>query len=301
MDEASSEGVGKHVNEPGGTPATKEKEIIRELFFDEPHYLENLRETVQRGLRFFKIEPQSGRVVLTDDAKRLRVPDQVRLLLAGRYFAWKYGVIATDKINYREIAADLNRPASGVSAELTDLVRQGDVSRDEGGLYSMPFHRIDDTLRELEASKPRAISGSEVQESVRKSPGRRIVRQRSDPVLQEMLEKAADLSAFAWVPKLSTAMDKGLAALLVANDVYGRDELTATQMATFLTRTFPITVTRGAINMGLSRVRGTHVTPIPRGNEISYKLLPFGKDYITKVAVDMKAPANETHSEEGPA
>ena len=281
-----SSNVGERKDVQQETSAIGEKEIIQELFFDEQEYLGHLKETVQRAVRFFKIEPQTGRVVLTDDAKRFRVPDQVRLLLAGRYFAWKYGVTRTDRMSYREIASDLNRPASGVSAELTDLVREGDVARDEGGLYSMPFHRIDGTLRELEAVKPRATATPEA-DSSRKTPGRRVVRQREDPVLKEMLEKGADLSPFGWVPELKTAMDKGLAALLIANDVYGRDELTSTQMATFLTRMFPLKVTRGAIHMGLARVRGTHVHPIPRGNEVGYKLLPYGKDYIAKVARDV--------------
>ena len=290
MNEDSSKG-GTRREAPRGTTANGEKEIIQELFFDEKEYLAHLKETVQRAVRYFKIEPQTGRVVLTDDAKRFRVPDQVRLLLAGRYFAWKYGVIASDKMNYREIASDLNRPASGVSAELTDLVREGDVARDDGGLYSMPFHRIDGTLRELEVAKPRSSAAPDAADSSRKTGGRRVVRQRDDPVLKEMLEKGADLSPFGWVPKLKTAMDKGLAALLIASDVYGRDELTSTQMATFLTRLFPVTVTRGAIHMGLARVRGTHVHPIPRGKEVGYKLLPYGKDYITKVAGDIRAEA----------
>lgn len=297
MNRAASEGVGKHGDEPGGTPATSEKEILQDLFYNEEEYLGHLRETVQRALRFFKIEPQTGRVVLGDDARRRRVPDQVRLLLAGRYFAWKYGAITTDKMSYKEIATELNRPASGVSSELTDLVRDGDVSRDEGGLYSMPFHRIDGTLRELETAKPQTNGDGEGAEAVRKAVSRRITRQRADPVLQAMLEKPADLSAYAWVPKLPTAMEKGLAALQIANDVYDQGDLTCTQMATLLSRKFPLAVTRAAINMGLLRVRSQYVTPISRGNEVAYSLLPLGRDYLTKT---VDAIRNQTAEKTAP-
>src|SRR2546422_2353717 len=207
MNEDSSKG-GTRREAPRGTAANGEKEIIQELFFDEKEYLAHLKETVQRAVRYFKIEPQTGRVVLTDDAKRRRVPDQVRLLLAGRYFAWKYGVISTDKMNYREIAAELNRSPSGVSAELTDLVRDGDVARDEGGLYSTPFHRIDATLREFETSRS-ATNGATGTDPVPRGAARRVSRQRVDPVLQAMLEKAVDLSSYGWVTQLDNAMDKG--------------------------------------------------------------------------------------------
>ncbi len=287
MNEAS-EGVGKQLDGPGVTPADSEKEILQELFFNEKEYLGHLKETVQRALKFFKIEPQTGRVVLTDDAKRRRVPDQVRVLLAGRYFAWKYGVIPTDKMTYREIATDLNRPPSGVSAELTHLVRDSEVARDEGGLYSIPFHRIDATLREFEASEPVTNGGGAATEPGARGGTRRVPRQRSDPVVQGMLEKGADVSQYGWVTQLDNAMEKGLAALMIAEDVYGQKELTATQMATFLTRTFPLVVTRAAINMGFLRVRGQYVAPIPRGGEVAYRILPLGKEHLLKAVAQIQ-------------
>jgi len=75
---------------------------------------------------------------------------------------------------------------------------------------------------------------------------------------------------------------------MIAEDVYGQKELTATQMATFLTRMFPLAVTRGAINMGFLRVRGQYVTAIPRGGEVAYRLLPLGKDSLLKAVAQIQ-------------
>src|SRR5437867_1001273 len=152
MNAAFEEGVGNADGEPGEPPVGGEKEILSALLFDEQQYLTGLRDTVKRALKFFQIDPRTGRVVLTIVAKRLKVPNQIRLVLAGRYFAHKLGLTLNEKMNYREIAVEINRPPSGVSTELTDLVREGDVARDESGLYSMPCHRIDGTFRELETA-----------------------------------------------------------------------------------------------------------------------------------------------------
>src|SRR5437867_11374800 len=140
MTAAESEGVGKEEDEPGGIPAKSEQDILKKLLFDEGDFLTRLEGTIQRAMRFLRLEQQGGRIVLTDDTKRLRVRDQIRVLLAARYFAWKLGLVPTDKMNYREIAIELNRQPYGISPELTGLVRDGDLVRDADGLVSMPFH-----------------------------------------------------------------------------------------------------------------------------------------------------------------
>lgn len=289
-------------DEPSGTPAPdKEKEIMRRLLFDETEFLDRLQETVTRALRFFNIEPKSGRVVLTDEARRRKVPDQIRVFLTGRYFAWRLGVIPTDKVNYREMAVELNRPASGISTELTDLVRDGDVARDDDGLVSMPFHRIDGILREMEQSAPANGESEKNGGAVRRGSTRRAPRPKADPVLQGMLEKPADLSAYSWVRDAPTARDKGIAALLIAKDVYGVDELTCAQMETFLTRTFPVKVTRAALNMGMLGIKSQYAAPIARGNGIAYSLLPLGREYILDVAREVQQGADAAASSKGEA
>jgi len=285
------ENVGETVDESGGTPTKKEKDILGKLLFNEEDFLGRLEETITRALAFFQIEPRTGRVILSDPGKRLRVRDQIRVLLAGRHFARRLGLTEGDRMNYKEIAADLNRTPGGISPELSDLVRAGDLARHEDGSVSMPFHRIDSVLRELEQAESSASGqAGSAEESPKRNGGHRVTRAREDPILQSILEKAVDLSRYAWVKNLQSGRDKGFAALLIAKDEYSVDELTSRQMATFLSRKFPLKVTKGAINMGLMGVRGEYVSPVARRGEVSYSLLPLGRESILRTAADAKTP-----------
>ena len=282
-------------DEPSGTAARSEKSILSKLLFDEDDFLRRLEDTIQRALRWFHLEPRTGRVVLSDEAKRLRVRDQIRLLAAGRHFVKRLNLAEAEGMSYREIAEDLDRPPSGVSPELTALVRDGDLVRDEDGQVSMPFHRIEGVLAELEQAKPRVPGELEsTSERPRRSATRRAVRQRTDPILQSLLGRPSDLSSYAWIKDLKTARDKGLAALLIAKDVYNFDELTCQQMAIFLTRKFPVKVTRAAINMGFLAIKSQYIAPIARGNEVAYSLLPLGREHIQKTAAEAQRSAGSS-------
>src|SRR5207247_10385456 len=131
----------------------------------------------------------------SDAGKGLRVRDQIRVLLVGRHFAQRLGQTESDRMNYKEIAAELNRTPGGISPELSDLVRAGDLTRHEDGSVSMPFHRIDSILRELEQTKSSASGeAGSAAESPKRNGAHRVTRARVDPLLQSMLEKAGDLS-----------------------------------------------------------------------------------------------------------
>src|SRR5438132_14342064 len=104
MSEVSSKNGSTKEDGPGGDPAKTETAILSKLLFDEEEFLGRLEQTTERAMRFFRIEPRTGRVVLQEWAKRLKVQNQIRLLLAGRYFAMKLGLVPTERMNYREIA-----------------------------------------------------------------------------------------------------------------------------------------------------------------------------------------------------
>ncbi len=300
MFEDSLPGTRSKQDDPGGISGRTEQSILSKLLFDEGEFLGRLEETIGRAMRFFRLEPRTGRVVLSDDAKRRKVQDQIRLLLAGRYFAWKLNIVNTDKMNYREIAVELNRPPNGISPELTELVRTGDLVRDEDGLVSMPFHRIDGTFRELEQTVVNVETEGESASApiVHRNGSRRPARQRIDPVVQSMLEKTVDLSEYVWVKNLKKALDKGLAALYIAKEKYGVSEMTCVQMEVLLTRSFPVKVTRAAINMAFLDVKSEYVAATIRGKEISYSLLPLGKDHLLKIAEDARKTGKEVEPDD---
>jgi hypothetical protein len=289
MVENQNEAENRQNDGPGGTLAEKERKILSKLLFDESKFLNRLEETVQHATNFFGIEPQTGRVVLTAKAKKLKGSDQIRVLLTGRYFAYKLNIIPTDKMNYKEIAAELGRPVGSVSAELTYLIRSGDLQReDEDGLVWIPFHRVDSTLREIESPSDNLTNETEGEQTT-KAAVKRIPRQRADPVIQAMLERVVDLSSYTWMKNVDRALDKGLAGLMIAKDIYGQEQMTCQQLAAFLKRTFPISVTREAISMAFMKVKSQFITPIAHGNEITYSLLPLGRQRIQEVAASIES------------
>lgn len=264
-------------------------EILGRLRFDEAEFLKGLETTVDRAQKFIRIEPHSGRVVLTETAKALTVSLQIRLLLAGRYFSRELGDLTTDKMGYKELAAELNRPASGVSTELTDLVRDGDLVRDQDGLVSMPFHRVETTLIEAEQASEGEPTEAPANGSVPAAPTarpaarRRTVARKADPELTEMLASGKDVTTWAWIKELDSALDKGLAGLSVARDLYGKPKMTCARLEGLLTSAFGVPVTRAAINMAFIRVKGNYILATQNGNEIEYSLLVPGEKYIESV------------------
>jgi hypothetical protein len=301
MSQDSLIGVDAKQNDPGGISEKTEHSILSKLLYDEREFLGRLEETIERAMQFFRLEPRTGRVVLTDEAKRRKVQDQIRLLLAGRYFAWKLKIVGTDKMNYREIGVELNRPPNGISPELTELVRTGDLIRDEEGLVSMPFHRIDGILREVEQAVPYvATEGADTSlPHVKRNGSRRGARQGIDPVVQSMLEKTVDLSEFVWVKYFNRALERGLAALYIAKEKYEVSELNCAQIEMFITRAFPVRVTRAAVSMALMQVKSEYVAAISRGNEIYYSLLPLGRDYLMQAAEEFSKRQKEFQNGSG--
>src|SRR3989442_9043354 len=141
-------------DELSGTPTKAEKTTLERLLFNEQDFLGKLEETINRALGFFQIEPRAGRVILSDVGKRLRGRDQVRVLVAGKHFAWRLGRIESDRMNYKEIATELNRTPGGISNEVSDLVRDRDLTRPQNRSVSMPFHRSERTLKKVEPNRP---------------------------------------------------------------------------------------------------------------------------------------------------
>ncbi len=272
----------------GKQDSTPEQSILGRLLYDEEEFLAGLSRLVDRAIEFVRIE-RSGRVVLQDHARRLPVSFQIRVLLIGRYFAQRLNLVPMEKMNYREIATELNRSPGGVSTEISGLVKEGDLVRDENGLVSIPFHRIDSTLREFDSAEGLAARLPAEDTPPGRSERRRSQRQRVDKELQELLASPKDLSTYAYVRNLPRALEKGLAGLLIAREVYSKSSMTCRQIEIFLAKTLSVNVTRASVNMAFLDVRGTYVSPSTSGAEMSYSLLPAGEQFLLERAKEMRA------------
>lgn len=282
----------------------RRKSILKRLEFSQEEHLERLEQIVERASRFLKIDPNSGRVYLTDEGRRLTVPRQILLVLIGRGFAHDLGHGPDDKMDYKEIAADLNRSAGGVSTELSDLVRERDVEKDGEGRFSVPFYRIEPILSALgeTGTSPAGSADSELEErtntpTANGSARRVATRIRIDKDLQEALAKPVDNTKFSWVKNTKNALDSGLAGLLIGRDSYGLKAMSCAQISALLKTLFAVNVSRGAISMAFLNVKGEHVIPTVQGREFQYSLSPLGTDYIQGVGEKLKPavpPATQT-------
>ncbi len=282
--------------EPTQGIPVKERKILNKLLLDEEDYLKRLEETIDKVLEYLRIESQTGKVILNDSVKRLPVHHQIRTLLIGIYFSHKLAILPDDRMTYKEIAYELGRPASGVSSRLSQLVKDGDIGKDEGGRFFVPFHRIDSTLRELRIEKPRTDE-EDTSKGVSKAPGsverksaRRVRAPRKDEDLAAMLSEEKDLSKYSYIKDLKRALETGLAGLLIARDEYGKVGLGCPQIAEFVRTKFPVHIQSEAINMAFLKKRSEYVSVTKRGHRNSYSLLPLGEAYLRE---QVKEVANQ--------
>lgn len=276
------------------TDDEREKLILRQLLFDEKEFLDRLASTVTKTQRFLRIDPHSGRVVLTDLAKGMTLPLQIRLLLAGRYFASRIGLVTSPKMNYKELAAELNRSTGGVSGELTGIVRDGDVERDADGLVSIPFHRIDSTIDEAVDAKPNSAEAEGTVPGTGATGTRPAVRRRSprtkpDEEMQALLSSQKDVSGYAWIKLLKNGQDQALAGLLVARDLYQKQCMTSVQLEGLLQAVFALPVNRGRLGMALHRAKGEFVLVTQEGRENRYSLSSHGESHIEGIQQQLLA------------
>ncbi len=121
-----------------------EKEILKKLLVDEKDILEELLEMVEKSTQIFVIEKKSGKIIFKDFGK-LSDPQRICAFLIGKYFAMKLGLITTYSLGISEIASELRRPVTTLSAPMKQLVTKGYVQKDDRK-YEIAYHRIKEIL-----------------------------------------------------------------------------------------------------------------------------------------------------------
>ncbi|MEM4258738.1 MAG: hypothetical protein QXL17_06275, partial [Candidatus Thermoplasmatota archaeon] len=96
---------------------------------------------VDDAIKIFRIEQPSGRIIFQDFGG-LSDKQRILVILVGKYFANKMGIIENASMSISEIAKELGRPMTALSGPIRDLVKQGFVEDLPGRKYRVAYHRI---------------------------------------------------------------------------------------------------------------------------------------------------------------
>lgn len=119
----------------------EEQEILERLVVEEKDVTKQLGRLVDQAAKIFRIERSSGKVMF-EDFTGLSDKQRILVLLIGKYFATKLGIVAEAAMSISEIASELGRPMTTLSGPIRDSVKQGLVGYLPGRKYRIAYHRI---------------------------------------------------------------------------------------------------------------------------------------------------------------
>lgn len=125
------------------------KESFRKLIIDEEDTVKDLERLVDSAAKVFKIEQPSGMVVFSKFGE-LTDRQRICIVLIGKYFAVKMGIVQNHAMGISEIANELGRPVTSLSGPLRELVRKGFVQSLPERKYAIAHHRISEFLESLD-------------------------------------------------------------------------------------------------------------------------------------------------------
>lgn len=125
-----------------------EKEILQRLVVDET---ETLKRIVGKAERILKIDKKTGETLISAPRSKLTDKDQISVLLLGRYFANRLGLVNTDSMTVAEIADKLTIEEKAASARLSELKRERITENVSRGEYRISYVNVERMLDELGA------------------------------------------------------------------------------------------------------------------------------------------------------
>jgi len=131
---------------------TEETDILKKLVVEEKDVTKELEKLVEDASGIFRIEKPSGRIIFQDFGA-LNDKQRILVLLIGKYFATKIGIIKDSSLGISQIAKELGRPMTALSGPMRDLVKDGFVEKIPGRKYKITYHRIKDIFSKILLSK----------------------------------------------------------------------------------------------------------------------------------------------------
>ena len=122
---------------------TDERKIMESLLVDEHTLLEDLKEVVNRAKNIFRIESHTGRIVFMNFGE-LNNSQRILVLLTGRHFAVKFGLIEDSSFGSSEIAKNLGIPKTNLSVPIKNLCAEKYIERLSNRKYRINHNRVND-------------------------------------------------------------------------------------------------------------------------------------------------------------
>lgn len=126
----------------------KKREILKEIILSEEDVLTQLQRIVQFAKPFFKIEGNTGRVVLSKNLA-LTNYEKLYLVILGKYLAYHSGILDQESVQISVLSDELGIKITTLSGPLGRLVRNHVINKPQKDTYQVNPHNIEVMLRTL--------------------------------------------------------------------------------------------------------------------------------------------------------
>ncbi len=130
----------------------EESEILKRLVVEEKDTVKELGKLVEMAAEFFKIEKPTGRIIFQNFGT-LSDQKRISIVLLGKYFAGKLGMLEKTDLGISEIAKEIGRPMTALSGPLKDLTDKGLVEKLPTRTYRIAYHRLPEIFDKVLKSK----------------------------------------------------------------------------------------------------------------------------------------------------
>ena len=130
----------------------EENEILKKLVVTEEDVTKEMEQLVNTARKIFRIEHPSGRIIFQDFGS-LNDKQRILVVLIGKYFANRIGIVENPSLSISEISKELGRPMTALSGPIKDLVKQGYVEYLPGRKYRIAYHRIKEIFEKMLSTK----------------------------------------------------------------------------------------------------------------------------------------------------
>jgi hypothetical protein len=129
-----------------------EQQILEKLVVEEKDLTKQLASLVDCASKIFRIERPSGKIVF-EDFGGLSDRQRILVVLIGKYFARRLGMVEDPAVSISEIGSELGRPVTALSGPVRESVKAGLVEYLPSRKYRIAYHRINHIFEKVLAPK----------------------------------------------------------------------------------------------------------------------------------------------------